>query len=185
MKFSGGLPETLCGCGSTLDATAEIRARLPDFLMSLGIKVLLDAPCGDMNWIADLLPGITYVGADRNEENLIAARERNKHVVLHKLDVVTDGLPPADAMLVRDLYQHLPNDLVFAALRNFVASDIKWLLATCHGNAVNRDIRLQGSFRFLNLCVAPFNLPAPRAFITDSGRIIGAWRRDDIARILK
>jgi len=35
------------------------------FLQSLQIKTLLDAPCGDGNWINKVdLSGITYIGAD-------------------------------------------------------------------------------------------------------------------------
>jgi hypothetical protein len=39
------------GPGSSLDQTAVIRDRLPKLLAKLGIKSVLDIPCGDLNWM--------------------------------------------------------------------------------------------------------------------------------------
>ncbi len=59
-----GAPESTSGLGSELDATAVLRAELPQLLKKLGVTSLLDAPCGDAGWInrADL--GVRYVGID-------------------------------------------------------------------------------------------------------------------------
>ena len=44
-------PESKSGGSSTLSATAAIRAALPRLLSDLGVAVLIDAPCGDFNWM--------------------------------------------------------------------------------------------------------------------------------------
>ena len=58
-------PESKSGGGSTLSATAAIRAALPRLLSDLGVAVLIDAPCGDFNWMRHVdLPVQTYIGGE-------------------------------------------------------------------------------------------------------------------------
>jgi hypothetical protein len=56
-------PESVSGRGSTLRRTTIIRRELPALLIDVGAKSLLDAPCGDFNWmrLTELGP-VTYVG---------------------------------------------------------------------------------------------------------------------------
>lgn len=183
MKFTSGLPESLCGAGSTLAETEALRADLPRLLRQFDVKRLLDAPCGDFNWMADVdLSGITYIGGDCNEDNLAAACKRADRD-FRPMDIVRDDLPPADAMLCRDFHQHLPNRMVFSALRNYIASGIPWLIATTHDNEVNDDIPRAGLFRRLNLQAEPFRLPAPIVALPDpvgSGHFLAVWSRVEV-----
>lgn len=180
-RFSGGLPDTLCGTGSTLDATKELREALPSLLATLGVQVLFDAPCGDMYWISHVdLGNVAYIGADNSDEMLTAARKRNKTAVLRKMDIVADALPPADAMLCRDFHQHLPSYMVDAALANFARSDIKWLLATRHPDAPEADIDVPGSFRPIDLVSW---LGSPCVEIPDAGRTLAVWRNDSFSSL--
>lgn len=184
MRFTSGLPETLCGAGSTLAETEYLRLKLPWVMEELGVKRLLDAPCGDFNWMSQAYLGNTeYIGADYSAANLKAARLRSDTVELHLLDITRDALPQADAMLCRDFYQHLPNEMVLAALRNFVAADIPWLLLTTHDSEENEDIAKPGMFRRINMCLPPFNFPEPSIIIADppdSGHFLGVWSRADV-----
>lgn len=184
MRFTSGLPETLCGAGSTLANTEHLRAHLVEVLHRLDVKTLLDAPCGDFNWMAQVdLGGIEYIGADYSVENLVIAKNRQASGTFIELDIVREDLPDADAMLCRDFYQHLPNQMVFAALRNFLASGISWLLATTHEGKSNSDIAFAGMFRHINLCLPPFNFPEPSILIADppgSGHFLGAWSRSEV-----
>lgn len=184
MRFTSGLPETLCGAGSTLAETEYLRSGLLWVLQDLGVKKLLDAPCGDFHWMSHVdLGDIEYIGADYSAANLKAARTRNETIELHLLDIVRDDLPQADAMLCRDFYQHLPDEMVFAALRNFIASDITWLLLTTHDNEENEDIHKAGMFRRINMCRAPFNFPVTAMIVPDppgSGHFLGVWSRADV-----
>src|SRR4051812_27850000 len=48
---SWGDAESVSGRGSTLARTEVIRRSLPGLLESVGARSLLDAPCGDFNWM--------------------------------------------------------------------------------------------------------------------------------------
>lgn len=190
MPFTGGLPETGCGAGSTFDNTESVREWLPRLLSQLQVTRMLDAPCGDFNWMSRTdLYGIEYIGADYDEVHCAWTKARatspskfkprSKTVV--SMDICRDALPAADLMLCRDFLQHLPNADVFAALNNFLGSGIAWLLTTSHDNETNGDIPKCGMFRPLNLTAAPFNFPAPRRSISDGdGRMLGLWHRNEI-----
>lgn len=193
LKFTGGLPETACGAGSTLETTAHLRSKLPALLKSLSVRRLLDAPCGDFNWMAHTeLSGLNYVGCDLHAEHLERAHVnaaamvsgRPQTLTFVRRDIVWDWLPRADLMICRDFVQHLPHAVVDDVIHNFIASQIPWLLATSFDNAENEDIERPGQFRPLNLRAPPFAFPSPVAAIADppgSGRILGLWHTDRIA----
>lgn len=183
MRFISGLPETACGAGSTLAATAYLRTVLPDILARHHVRTLLDAPCGDFNWMARAdLSGVTYVGADLSAENLATATQRSadqRGVSFIRADLCVDDLPKCDAILSRDFFQHLPNAMALQALANFKRTGARLLLATTFYNATNSDIAEPGGFRPLNLCAAPFSLGEPIETHPDppgSERVIGIWR---------
>jgi hypothetical protein len=46
--------ESPSGPGSSLSRTAGLRVELPKILQSFGIRRIVDAPCGDMNWMRHL-----------------------------------------------------------------------------------------------------------------------------------
>lgn len=185
VKFTSGLPETACGLGSTIQVTAQLRASLPGLLEFCGIKKLLDAPCGDGNWINETdLTGIEYCGLDLSREHLSKAISREpwqdfepKMQGFICADIRTIQMPRCDAIMCRDFFQHLPNAEVLQLLDKIRAAEISWLLATSFDNAVNEEIG-PDMFRPLNLQLDPFLLPAPAAAIQDppgSGRILGFW----------
>jgi hypothetical protein len=185
MIFVSGLPETACGKGSTLEGTRNIRAQLPALFAELGIKRLLDAPCGDFNWMARTdLSMVDYIGADYDAAHVAATRTRAssprefapRSKACLRLDIVNNRLPEADLMLCRDFLQHLPNGDVHKVLANFQAGGIRWLLATSYGNADNDDLHWAGGFRRLNLRAPPFGLPAPISKIDDGAeRVLALW----------
>src|SRR5688500_1614611 len=60
-----GDPESVSGRGSTLARTVNIRKALPELLRSINARSLLDAPCGDFNWMRLVdLGEIRYTGVD-------------------------------------------------------------------------------------------------------------------------
>lgn len=185
MKFYGGLPETRCGPGSTLAATEGIRQELPKLLRDLEVKTLLDAPCGDFNWMAQVdLSGIDYIGLDVDSENVAAATAKQsadgfapKSKRIINASILDGELPAADLMLCRDFLQHLPNKDVRRVISIFQTSDIEWFLVTSHKNQHNHDIGNRGDFRPLNLMKLPFSWPQPAKSIKDGDNILGLWSR--------
>lgn len=196
MIFLNGLPETACGVGSTMEATKHLRATLPGLLKRLGITSMVDAPCGDFNWMgATNLSGINYIGCDNSADHIdtahIKAKQGNSKALTVRfieMDIVTAPLPQADLLFCRDFLQHLPNEVALAALRNFVRSGSKWLLSTTHQCRRTDDINEPGQFRPLNLKNPPWMFPKSKAKIKDppeSRRWMMLWAMEDIARCVE
>ena len=181
-----GDAESVSGRGSTLARTRVIREVLPGLLEDLGARTLLDAPCGDFNWMRHVrLAGVSYVGADVVPE--IVARNRREHGGPGRefvaLDITSDPLPRADVILCRDCLIHLPFRQARSAVENFKRSGSRFLLATTHtlvrGNA---DAPL-GGWRSLNLELPPFAFPRPLRLVTEdeeAGKCLGLWRLEDL-----
>jgi SAM-dependent methyltransferase len=176
--------ESVSGAGSTLAFSAAIRQQLPGILAELGAESLLDAGCGDFNWLSTVdLRRVHYLGIDVVEElirrniELYASAER----IFMVADITRDRLPAADAVLCRHCLIHLSNRQIKLALRNLAASGAKYLLATTSPSLTsNKDI-WPGSFRPVNLSIAPFNLPQPERLLIDlrldaESPELGLWR---------
>jgi hypothetical protein len=181
--------ESRSGRGSTLDYTRPLRKALAKYLKTLNVKVFLDAPCGDFNWMqhVELPEGALYIGGDivaRLIQDLQQAYGGPAHS-FRKLDIVEDPLPKADLWLCRDVLFHLPNHEVITVLESFANSDIPLLLTTTYGFPKrNEDVR-PGGFRFINLQLPPFRLPRPLTRIRDfvapePPRYLGLWSREQV-----
>jgi hypothetical protein len=186
-------PESVSGPGSTAAYTENIRVELPQLFSRLGIKAMLDAPCGDYNWfrLIDRPNGHDYIGGDivapLIESNNF--KHRNEQTRFIQIDVTKDPLPSVDLWLCRDCLFHLSEELVFMALQNFARSEIKWILTSTHPKATfNSDITT-GSFRLINLELPPYNLPAPDLSIVDwiephPYRHLALWSRESVVQAL-
>jgi hypothetical protein len=185
--------ESRSGRGSTLAYTGPMRKSLERYLTQLKVRVLLDAPCGDFNWMrhVDLPPGVSYIGGDIVEplidqlQHLYGGPAR----AFHHLDIVEGPLPKADLWLCRDVLFHLPNRDIAAVLERFASSEIPYLLTTTYTFPKRNDDIRPGGFRFINLQLAPFALPRPLSRIADfvppePPRYLGLWSRDQVARAL-
>ncbi len=177
-----GAEETRSGPGSTLDATAILRPKLVELFGFLGIDSLVDAGCGELNWIAGITENLRYYfGLDVVDEMLSELRvkfgQRRSHFFAQR-DITLDDPPPADAILCRDVLTHLPDYGVWAALSRFKASGARHLIATTHIGGSNPPILL-GHWRPLDLCAPPFNLPRPRILILEGqanqSKALGVW----------
>jgi len=179
--------ESRSGWGAELKRTESIRAALPEFVRRHSLRSLLDAPCGDYHWMQYVKwpLGFRYIGADIVPDLIAENRAKFPGVEFVELDVLTSPLPDVDAWLARDLMIHFPDDAIWAALKQFRNSTLRFLLATTYPNAKqNSDIRF-GQVRHLNLCAPPFNLPSPSEILLEdddavTGRVIGVWRRSEI-----
>ena len=184
-----GAGETVSGDGSSLESSASFRDTLPRLLAKLGAESLLDAGCGDFNWMKTVnLNGIRYIGIDvvepliRRNVELYGSEKRTFLIA----DITKDPIQNADIVLCRHCLIHLSNRQVCMALRNLKSIGAKFLLATTFpGVTDNADI-WQGSFRPLNLEIEPFNLPKPVRVLhdsraTDRSSVLALWRITDIS----
>lgn len=174
------------GTGSTHSFTTTVRSHLPDLLSKWQITSLFDAGCGDSAWIQLLdLNGISYIGGDivkQKIENLRSIYPQHRWV---HMDVVTDPLPDADVWLCRDTMIHLPLPAIKAALRNFMRSNIKYLLVGNNQNGSNEGAVDWGYIGFLNWSNEPWSFGDPLDSIPDSSdgggsRALHLYHRDQI-----
>jgi hypothetical protein len=190
---SWGSSESRSGRGSTMAATTNIRAVLPQMAKDLGVRVLLDIPCGDMNWMRSVpLDLDLYIGADivpeiiERNHAMFAGDANPPRQFLH-LDLTRDPLPKADLVLCRDCLIHLSFRAALDALANIKRSGARYLLTTTFLECENVDIAT-GEFRPINLAAPPFNFPPPLQTIQDScpdllgneDKRCGLWRVADL-----
>jgi hypothetical protein len=178
------------GDGSSLEATAPLRERLPGLVRELAIKSFIDVGCGDFTWMRQVELGCPYVGVDFVPA-VIEANHKAFADADHAFGVrnaITDELPEAEAVLCRDMLFHLSLADGRSALANILSKPRRFLIATTDGvTDVNGDI-ITGDYRARNLRRAPFNFPEPIEVIDDSivepERSIGVWRAEDLRRAL-
>jgi hypothetical protein len=166
LKKSWANPERVSGNGSDLVQTATIRRELANLIAELNIRALLDAPCGDFNWMRHVPMDLgQYIGADIVPQLIAANAERyagpNRRFV--GLDICRDQPPKVDLILCRDCLVHLPLELGVAALNNFIGSGADYLLTTTYPGLIraNKQLMVTGNWRPLDLCLPPFGLPRP------------------------
>ena len=194
--------ESVSGLGSDLDQTEGVRAGLLFLTETLKIRTLLDAACGDFNWMKSLsLPLEKYVGVDivppliASNIQFYGSPEREFLVG----DIVQDALQQVDLILCRDCLNHLTLEDGLKALQNFRNSGSRYLAATTFPElSENTDIGVwsfnkssdgvhfeTGDWRRLNLALPPFNLGEPRQTILESGegryhgKALGLWVLQD------
>lgn len=164
-----GYKETASGGGSTLHNTQRVREVLPRLVGDLGVRTLVDLPCGDFHWLSQIeLPISHYIGGDIVSE--LVERTVSKHSRADRkflqLDICNDPLPEADLLLCRDCFIHLSEDMIFQAIDNIVRSNIRYLLTTTYPDGQNRRIRT-GDFFSIDLCAPPYNFPPPIRVLDD------------------
>lgn len=179
--------ETRSGGGATLRETETIRRLLPALFASLGINSLVDAGCGDLNWMSTISGRLTdYLGVDI-VPGLIEALQtefgtRAGHRFL-MLDLVAKTLPAADAILCRDCLTHLSLAEAKATLKRFKESGAGYLIATTHPAGDNAAINT-GGWHPMDLCAEPFGLPVPLQLLneglTGSKKALGVWCLSDL-----
>jgi len=154
--------ETRSGEGSELDYTLPLRNWLISKLIKLRIKILVDAPCGDFNWMKMIISksNIYYFGFDI--VNSIIKKNKfysNANTKFSVANICKDQLPKCDLLMVRDCIFHFSYKDINKFLKNINKTKYKYLLITNHivgKNFMNRDI-ITGDFRVIDLFSYPFN----------------------------
>lgn len=165
--------ESISGTGSELIQVRHLLDYLPSYLQKHKITTLLDAPCGDLNWMRYMLPdldnlGIEYLGADIVPAIVSKLKSQYPTIQFFHLDVMTSNLPTVDCILMRDCLVHLPEDMIYKVLDNCKASGSKYLLTTSFiSRTKNRNLKRPGLWRPLNLEIAPYNLVAEPEMVVE------------------
>ena len=187
----GGWPESKSGGGSTLEETEEIRQQIKQLVKDKEIKSVVDVPCGDFNWMKDIVYSFeSYTGCDIVPE-LIADNQKyaNQIIKFQELDLTQNEIPEADLLIVRDVIGHLSLEDGKKAIANILNSKCKYLLTTTwynlndeNYNHENRDNTVtldaqweRGAAAFYPVCLhsEPFNFPKPEFYIEEKPKVEG------------
>jgi hypothetical protein len=183
------------GAGAAEEQTARLRTELPRLLADLGVRTLLDLPCGDYSWMATIeLPMERYMGADLLPELIAPLQQHhgNARRQFTVLDLTRHPLPQADLLLCRDCLVHLSQADIRAALRSVVQSRIPYLLTTTFPDGAENEDIVTGDWRVLDLQRPPFSFPPPLRLLNEgctegAGRFadksLGLWRVSDLATL--
>jgi hypothetical protein len=155
--------ESGSGVGSEVGYTEPLRAWLVKTITNYQIEKLVDAPCGDFNWMKLVLPQvhIEYFGYDIVESVVSRNNDIYSSQKIHFgiADICKDELPKCDILIVRDCLFHFSFEDVNRFLRNIANVDYKYLLTTTYigdEGFENRNITT-GDFRQIDLFCDPFN----------------------------
>ena len=180
--------------GSELDFTKHYREKLLELLRQEKISSMIDAPCGDLHWMKEVLKEIdlNYIGGDISSHLVAKLKLQYQKLKIGKFDICVDPFPEVDLWYCRDCLFHLPNKDIFLALENFARSSVPWALITSHQSLLHRNLDVAvGGFRLLDLERAPFRLPPPTVRLADYQRgkdfprYVGLWSREAIAEALQ
>ena len=95
--FGGG--ESRSGPGSSLQETKKLRETLKSLIKEKDIKTVVDIPCGDFNWMKEIVDSFdSYIGGDIvskciTENNIKFSSESIKFI---EFDLIEDKIPEAD-----------------------------------------------------------------------------------------
>lgn len=152
------------GAGSTAEVTQRYREFLEQFIKKHKIRSVVDAGCGDWEFskLVDW-QGVDYLGidiSDRVVNRLI--RLHQKENIRFRAGDVTEKLPSADLLIIKDVLQHLPNLWIQRFIKNNLQKGrYRYAIITNdrapkkHKN--NKDIYV-GSYREMDLSLPPFSL---------------------------
>jgi hypothetical protein len=174
--------ESVSGEGSSLAQTAVLIEELPPVLEKLGVKSILDIPCGDFHWMqhVPVPPDVHYTGADIVAS--LVENNRSKYAGEHRqfilANLLKDDLPHAGLIFCRDCLVHFSFRDIELALQNIRRSKARYLAITHFSEEPeNKDI-VTGGWRPLNFCRAPFHFPEPQILINEKCTERGGAFRD-------
>ncbi|MEX2512895.1 MAG: class I SAM-dependent methyltransferase [Cyclobacteriaceae bacterium] len=193
LKNTWGSKESASGRGSEIQHTKTLLKKLNSLTKELEVKSMLDAPCGDFNWMKNLYKtGISYIGMDIVEDLIASLNTKyaqDSQVAFQTGNIIEGGLPQVDLIFCRDCLVHFSFEDIHQSLSNFKKSGSKFLLTTTYTErGVNRDIQT-GGWRPINLKEEPFNLPKPLKIIHENNlddhgiyfdKCMALWKLSDI-----
>jgi hypothetical protein len=156
------------GEGSLLRNTKGYASFLQTFFRKHRISSVADFGCGDWQFSRSINWGdIEYRGYDIVSSVIAENRHRYQtgRISFHEIEPPYDDFPPADLLIAKDVFQHWSDEAIFAFLP--VLAKFRYSLITnCvdpAGKAENQST-VDGGFRYLDLRLRPFLVPAREVF---------------------
>jgi hypothetical protein len=160
-----GSKESKSGLGSELEYTLPLRSWLIENIPMLDVKKLIDAPCGDFNWMRFVLEevNVEYLGLDIvdsivKRNNLLFSKP---NLSFARANICEDAIPGADLIIVRDCLFHLSDRDINDFLENLNKTDYKYLMTTTHivNDCYQNENIITGDFRIIDLFSSPYSFP--------------------------
>ncbi len=159
--------ESVSGPGSSYKNSHMFTKSLKKLIKKYKIKHIIDAPCGDCNWIKKTfeIKNLKYLGIDivpdlikKNQMRFINYTNINFKI----LDITNTKLPKTDLIICRDFLFHLSFKDGKKFLKNLFNSKFKYLLTSSHSNGIKNDFEnlkdiKSGDFRKINIFKNPYN----------------------------
>lgn len=185
--------ESKSGTGSDMKQTEAIRINLPSLLKLLNIQTMLDAACGDFNWMkkVDLSSLDLYIGVDIVPSLIKKNQQAYKfdNCIFQHMNIAYNTIPQVDLILCRDCLVHLELDDCIKVIQNFKQSGAKYLLVTTFTRNKSNTSLPEWRWRTLNMQLPPFNFPQPFMIFNEDcsegngtfhDKSLGLWLLDDI-----
>ena len=119
--WRSGLPETVCGLGSTITRTKSQRRWIPSIVEKYGIRSIANVGAGDLNWWDAMdIPGVRVIHLD------VVPR----HPDVEQFDITEQVPPVVDMITCFWVLEHLPPKDRTRALKNMAASGATYLMTT-------------------------------------------------------
>jgi 2-polyprenyl-3-methyl-5-hydroxy-6-metoxy-1,4-benzoquinol methylase len=145
------------GPGSSLANTVKFREFFDTFCQTNEIQTILDIGCGDLTWmpLTKTFQTKQYTGIDIVKSLVDSHCEKYPQHTFFCLDAVSQDIPSADVICIRDVLFHLSIEDVQTLLKKLKC---KYLFVTSCRNEVNNDTFNQYHYHMLNLTKSPFNM---------------------------
>lgn len=187
-----GSKESISGPGSELARTAAYRRALLSFLERERIDSMFDAPCGDLNWMSEILAvwPLRYIGGDISRSVIALARKRHPSLDLREFDLCKNEFPDVTVWHCRDAFLHMSFADIWAVLERAANSSIQFAMLTTYRARLLRNLDIRtGGWRYIDLERPPFNLPPAMEYLDDSQprdfpRAVGVWRIESIRQVI-
>lgn len=185
--------DSVSGSGSDMEQTQELIQQLPGILKELGVRSILDIPCGDFHWMKEVdLSDVEYIGGDIVSDLIERnnSQYKNNRVQFQKVNLLEDQLPKVDLIFCRDCLVHFSSADVKRAIQNIKRSNATYLAATTFPDRSSNKEIITGEWRPLNLEIAPFEFPKPTILLNEkctqgngtfADKSIGIWSIDQLA----
>ena len=165
--------ESVSGKGSEIKNTKVIRKILPEIIQKYDIKIMLDCPCGDMNYMSDILKNnnfkIKYIGMDIVYDLIQENKKKYPQYTFICSDIINQKLPKYDLIVMKDLLNHLSSNDIIKVLLNIKNSKSKYLLLNNNNIKKNRKNYLTPAPFWVNINwkLSPWNLNVIEEFFSD------------------